>query len=49
MEEFKNILKEAVEVLRKTPHENPYYAVLDKAYNMALDDVIQQVIKRIPN
>lgn len=49
MEEFRQILREAVEVLRKKEDENPHYAALDKAYNFALDDVIKKVINKIPN
>lgn len=50
MEEFKQILRDAIEVLRKPETEIlPEYLILNKAYNKALNDVIEQVIKRIPD
>lgn len=59
MEEFRQILKDAINVLKKKhditknfgAHE-PFTCLLcqaDDIYNRALDDVIEQVIKRIPN
>lgn len=51
MEEFKNILKDAVRVLRRPERkgEDPILKAFDMAYNKALDDVVKQVIERIPN
>ncbi len=51
MDEFKKILTEAIEALRqpKNVDRNQMLQALDNAYNRALDDVIEIVIKKIPN
>jgi hypothetical protein len=54
MEELKKTLKEAINVLRRTlPKGNEesagVFRILNTGYNKALDDVIEQVINKIPN
>lgn len=50
MEEFRKILRDAINVLKRKPKDdNIGFQVLDSAYNKALEDVIEQVINKIPN
>lgn len=51
MEEFRQILRDAINVLRRPDVDinNVAFNILDGAYNTALDDVIKEVINRIPN
>lgn len=49
MEELRKILIDAINVLKKKENDKFYYIGLDKAYNKALEDVINLVIKKIPD
>lgn len=49
MEELRKILIDAINALKKKDNYKSYYIGLDKVYNKALEDVINLVIKKIPD